>query len=199
MKDIVEIIKALAWPLTVFSIVLIFKKEVKDLINDIKISLSFGDKKIDLSHDKAEELKKGQGLVLEKDEVEQLKEENKKHSDIEKRLLELQENTTKTKDAFFLGYHFERTYRLIFGSQLIILNLAYQHGAIFDPLAQSIYRRTTWANTYPYDQYIGFLISSGLIGQLNSTTNSYTILPIGKAFIEYLIVNNIQIVNKLPY
>jgi hypothetical protein len=58
MKDIVEIIKALAWPLTVFSIVLIFKKEVKDLINDIKISLSFGDKKIDLSHDKAEELKK---------------------------------------------------------------------------------------------------------------------------------------------
>ena len=197
MADFIQIIKILAWPLTVLLIVQKFGKEIKDLINDIRISFSFGDKRIEVAHDKTEELKQKQVDVSDKSEIDKLKEENKKHGDIEKSLLELQENTAKTKDAFFLGFHFEKTYRLIFGSQLTILNLMYQHGEITDALVQAIYRRTIWANGYPYDQYIGFLINSGLISQI-STNQNYSILPIGRAFMDYLNSNNIPL-NKQPY
>ncbi len=195
---IVDIIKAIAWPITVFLIVKKFENEVKALIDHIKISFSFGDKKVDITHEKEEELKQEQESNPEQTRVKDLESENKKHSDIEKNLLELLDNTAKTKDALFLGYHFEKTYRLIFGSQLSILNLAYQHGKITNALAEAIYRRTMWIKTYPFESYIGFLINSGLINQLDPTDQSHDILPVGKAFVEYLNTNNMPL-NKQPY
>ena len=79
MADFVQIIKALAWPLTVLLIIQKFGKEIKDLINDIRISFSFGDKKVEVTHDKTEELKQKQVNVSDKSEIDKLKEENKKH------------------------------------------------------------------------------------------------------------------------
>lgn len=193
-----DVIKAIAWPGTVLLIISKFENEIRELINHIKISLSFGGNKVEISHAEAEQLRIDQGSAISKEEAEKLKDENENHRGIEKKLLELNENTTKDKDAFFLGYHFEKTYRLIFGSQLSILKIANQTGFVQDPLAAAIYGRTSWANTYPYKDYIGFLISSGLLGKLDSSNESYSILPFGKAFIDYLQNSGIPL-NKQPY
>lgn len=197
MFQTIELLKVIAWPITLLIIVWVFAKEIKELINDIRLSFTFGDKKVEIAHDKAEELKQQQTDV-DASEIEKLRTENKKHSDIEKRLLELQENTARTKDTFFIGFHFEKTYRLIFGSQLMILKLMYQHNKMLDVLTRAIYGNTSWANTYPYNQYIGFLINSGLITPLDSNDNSYSILPVGRAFIDYLSNNNIPL-DKQPF
>lgn len=198
LKYGVELIRVIAWPVTVFLIVKKFEKEIKDLIKDIKISLSFGDKKVVITHEKAEELKQKQEKAIDQAEVKELKEENKRHKDIEKTLLEINENVTKGRDSLFLGHHFEKSYRLIFGSQLTILNLACQHGKVTEAMALAIYRRTIWATSYPYQNYIGFLITSGFITQLNPSDESYSILSVGKLFMDYLISNNI-VLNKIPY
>jgi len=194
----IDFVKAVVWPTTIFLVLNKFGNEIKALIEHIKITLSFGDKKVEITHERAEELKLQQESTPQDSQVKELKEENKKHSDIEKRLLELQENITRDKNALFLGYHFEKTYRLIFGSQLSILNLAYGHGKISDALVAAIYRRTVWASSYPYQDYINFLVNSGLLTQLNPSDGTYSLQPVGKAFIEYLNNNYIPL-NKIPY
>ena len=198
IKDFLELAKIIAWPLVVYLLFQKFQTEIRVLINEIKLSFSFGDKKLELSHKKAEALQQLQEESPNPSKIKELEEENKKHKDVQAKLLELQENTASDKNAFFLGYHFEKTYRLIFGSQLSILKLANQYDKLIDDLALSIYKRTTWATSYPYNEYIGFLINSGLIGPLNPSDQTYSILPVGKAFIGYLAANNLPL-NKQPY
>lgn len=84
---------------------------------------------------------------------------------------------------------FERTYRLIFGSQLIILKNLYAIPAhsMTEAVLQAIHRRSKYADI-PFTDYIGFLTSNLLIGK-NEENNSYFLTQLGTEFINYLIQN----------
>ena len=191
-----QVIRGCVWPLVVFLLFKKFEKEIKDLINEVKIRLSFGDKTVEISHDRLQELQQNQESP-EKSELKELRAENKKNSEIQNILLELQSNTAKEKDVYFFGYYFERSYRLLFGSQIVILNHAYQFGSIRSALAESIHRRTVWKNTYPFNEYINYLVNSEFLS-FREEDDSYIILPVGRAFIDYL-NNNSMMLNKQPY
>jgi hypothetical protein len=116
----------------------------------------------------------------------------------EKMLHALQEHTAKTKEAFQLGYHFEKTYRLIFGSQLSILTGIMTSVKLPRSLAGEIYRKTQWrVHGYTFNDYMGFLVRSGLIA-FNATEDTYSLTPLGMVFMEYL-ANNKMPLYKEPF
>lgn len=132
----------------------------------------------------------------EKKEIEILNTELETTKDREKKLRELQDYTSRDKETYYLGYHFEKTYRLIFPSQMVILNaLKNINAEITDDFAKSIFPNTIWAQQYnvTYDQFIGFLIFSGLIEYNN---NKMKLSPLGRTFMDYLKNNNIHL--KIP-
>ncbi|KKS12627.1 MAG: hypothetical protein UU67_C0047G0009 [Candidatus Daviesbacteria bacterium GW2011_GWB1_41_5] len=134
----------------------------------------------------------------EKKEIKALNSELEKSKKAEKILHELQEYTARDKDTLFLGYHFEKTYRLIFPSQMVILNsMTNFNGEIPDALAQALFRRTIWAQQFniSYEQFMGFLIQSGLIAY-DPSSSKFTLIPLGRTFWEYLVSNNIPL--KIP-
>ncbi|MBU1088708.1 hypothetical protein KKA02_02415 [Patescibacteria group bacterium] len=110
----------------------------------------------------------------------------------------LNEELKKDRDGFFLLYHFERTYRLIFGSQLSLLNIISKMNKkeINNLLAQSWYNRTSWHGKYPFINYMNFLNTSQLT-TYNSNTNTYSITKFGEAFLNYL--NKYQIPQNKPF
>ncbi|MGI6278896.1 MAG: hypothetical protein ACOYJ8_03790, partial [Patescibacteria group bacterium] len=127
-----------------------------------------------------------------------LAEEIKTQKRIQSKLVELQENTKKNADLNFLLYHFERTYRLIFGSQLEILDLLSKNKSLSFRFLLMKYRATNWYPSYPFGSYIGFLVTSGLVVFDMGDNGSYSITPLGDLFLKYLRDNGISSV-KIPY
>lgn len=187
---IFDIIKVAIWPLTALYIVLKFKAQIKVLIlRIVKIPTPFGSFEAQNQEQDQEN----------KEEIrDTLAEEIKNQKVIQNKLLELQENTKKNADLNFLLYHFERTYRLIFSSQLEILDLLSKNGSLLLSLLIMKYRTTNWYPSYPFENYIGFLVTSGLVVFDAKSGNSYSISPLGNLFLKYLRDNNIPL-EKIPY
>ncbi len=189
----VELIKIVIWPVIVLIVIIYFinkfKREIGEQIKKIE-TLYLGKNRIELTKANSKDLKEKQRKT-KKSEIEKFKEKNNK-------LKNEKESTLKDQNLLSLFYHFEKTYRLIFGSQIIIVAFANLQTKISEASARGIYSNTTWINTYPYEQYMGFLINSGLISSLNPTDQSYYIQPLGQEFIRYLTNNNIAL-TKLPY
>ena len=168
----------------------VFRKEIKTLIEN-------GGLRVSVPGFSLETLKQQQEGVSskEKKEIEELNKELETSKKAQQKLAELQEYTARDKDTFFLGYHFEKTYRLIFPSQTVILNaMNNQNGEITNPLAQAIFRRTIWAQHFniPYEQFIGFLIQSG-VAIYDNKNDKFIITPMGRVFLDYLKNNNIPL------
>jgi len=100
----------------------------------------------------------------------------------------------RSRDSLLILYHFERTYRLIFGTQLTLLDIILKsnEGKISDALAQAMYIRTSWPGKYPFDSYMNFLKRSQLITH-DPTTDFFSITDLGEAFLDYLTQNKISI------
>jgi hypothetical protein len=81
----------------------------------------------------------------------------------------------------------ERNYNFIFGSQLHLLGRA-NVAPVAPEVANSIYEQAKAANpvygTYTFDQWIGFLIQSGL---LTHDAGGYAITNLGRGFLKYLV------------
>lgn len=190
---VVDIIKTSIPFGAVFLIFWVFKKEIKTLIKNGGLKLAAPGFSLETIQKQQEELG-----TKEKKEIEALNSELEKSKKAEKILHELQEYTVRDKDTFFLGYHFEKTYRLIFPSQMVILNsMTNFNGEISDALAQALFRRTIWAQQFniSYDQFMGFLVQSGLV-VYELSSNKFTLTPLGRTFWEYLVSNNIPL--KIP-
>jgi hypothetical protein len=188
---VVDVVKALIPFVTIFVIFWLFKKEIKSLIKN-------GGFKVAAPGFSVETLQKQQTELTskEKKDIELLNSELEKTKTAERILKELQEYTARDKDTFFLGFHFEKTYRLIFPSQMVILNtMRNNKDEISDALAQAIFRRTIWSQQFnvSYEGFIGFLTQSGLISY---QSNKFVFTPLGRTFLEYLSNENIPL--KLP-
>ncbi len=99
-----------------------------------------------------------------------------------------------------VNYHFERVYRQIFGSQLIILKTLMENKSPeLLSLAESVYKGTSWYPNYPFDQYLSFLEDAFLIEKrLIGETEMIVLLPMGQAFLDYLNENKIPL-EKQPF
>lgn len=190
-SEIIDIAKTVIPYGTIFIIFWIFQDEIKALLRN-------GGLKVSAPGFSIETIKEQQEQVNEKErkEISSLNFELQSVKKAEQKLQELQEYTARDKDIFFLGYHFEKTYRLLFPSQMTILTTIKNYGnEISDLLARSIYNRTIWAQQFnvSFKQFMGFLIQSGLV---NHHQSKFILTPLGKTFLNYLSSNNIS--PKLP-
>lgn len=102
------------------------------------------------------------------------------------------------KNQYLLFYHFERVYRLIFGSQIRILLSAEQNSdQISLPLAIMFYRDSGW-NEKGYDagNYTMFLLNMGLFTYKSGKMPEdcfYILTLLGKSFLRYLRENDLPL------
>ncbi len=187
----IEVLKIIIWPGIVLIVLKKFETEVKALIGRIQ-SVSAAGVTVNTANQQKE-------AIEDNEKIKNLAEEIKTQRDITTKLVELQENTKKSKDLFELLYHFEKSYRLIFGSQLdFLLILEGKANSISREIAEALYRRTQWATTgYPFESYIGFLENSYFVN-FNQRISIYEISPLGELFLGYLRQNNISL-QKVPY
>jgi hypothetical protein len=185
----IEILKIITWPVLIFIIIGRFDSELRGLINRIQSISAFGG---------TINAENKQQVVKNDKQLEGLANELKTQKDVQAKLNELQETTKRDRDWYMLHYHFEKNYRVIFGSQLEILDSLVNLGQQNFAFVFSIYSRTIWTKTYPFNQYIGFL-SNALFIAHDPIKNTYSITLLGSLFLQYLRSNNIQIVGKQPY
>lgn len=170
-----------------------FRKEIKNLVNKGILKVSVPGLSIETARQQKEKV-----TAREKKEIKALNAELENTKKAKQALEEIQKDTAQHSETFFLGYHFEKTYRLIFPTQMAILIAMSNHnGEISDALSRALFERTIWAQNLgvSYEQFIGFLINSGLIVYNNDNSNIF-LTPLGKTFIEY--INNNNIPTKLP-
>lgn len=189
---VVDVVKTAIPFGAIFLVFWYFQKEIKTLIKNGGLKVSAPGFSLETIQKQQEELGS-----KEKKKIETLNQELETTKIAEQRLRELQEYTAREKETFFLGYHLEKTYRLIFPSQMMILNAIKTYDGFTDPLARAIWTRTIWAQQFSvtYEQFMGFLFQSGLISSDNPN-QSLALTPLGRTFLEYLVNNSIPF--KLP-
>lgn len=180
----VEILRIMAWPSTVLLLAKLFKENIKALIDRVNsitagpVAVTAGDqqKQAEFGDEKYKKLLK---------EVEG-------HKGIQKKLVELSDKIIQEKNVYFLAYHFEKTYRLIFGSQINLLNMIKNipDKKMKKVLAEAVHRRTPLGRSYPFYDYTGFLINSYLISY-NASDDTYVLTDLGFLFLEYIKNNNL--------
>lgn len=178
---------------TIFLILWSFKEEIKILIKNGGFKISAPGISVETFQQQQEKVGK-----KEKQEIEALNKEVENVKVAQQKLTELQTYTSREKDTYFLGYHFEKTYRLIFPSQMVILTAMENHnGELADVIAKAIFRRTIWNQQLhiSYESFIGFLIQSGLMTH-HQESGKDLITPLGRLFLQYLKGSNIPL--KLP-
>ncbi len=193
VRIIVDLFKTIIPFIVLIGIVWFFKKEIKTLVKNGGLKITAPGLSLETMQKQQEKLGK-----KEKKEIEELNADLKNAKQIEQKLQELQQYTARDKDTFFLGYHFEKTYRLIFPSQMVILNAMNNvNDEITEELAQALHRRTIWAQNFnvSFEQFMGFLMQAGLIFY-DGSNKKFTFAPLGKAYWEYLKNESIHL--KIP-
>lgn len=102
---------------------------------------------------------------------------------------------TVQKTQYLLFFHFEKIYRLIFGSQLnILLEAENNNGKIGLQRTVLFYRSSGWVEKgYDVGSYTMFLQNMGLLSYTTDSTPEcyYSLTPIGYSFLQYLRENGI--------
>ncbi|HJU20379.1 MAG TPA: hypothetical protein VJ770_28320 [Stellaceae bacterium] len=93
-----------------------------------------------------------------------------------------------------LLYAVERTYRIIFGSQIAILNHLNVNDPTTERIIQVFYEEAETKfpkayENYSFDAYLSFLINSNLLIKTNNVT--YMITPLGKEFLQWMVAQGI--------
>lgn len=97
-----------------------------------------------------------------------------------------QQNIEFAKTAIY-----EKVYRLIYGSQLLILKLLRGNKPTYsasNKQIEEIYKNSKWFPNYAYDDYIHFLVNAQVMGR-NEKDNEYYLTVLGKEFLDYLLDN----------
>jgi hypothetical protein len=110
----------------------------------------------------------------------------------------LNKELARARDSLIILNHFEKTYRLIFGSQLYLLTSISNSGnkKIHAGIAETMYTKTSWPGRYPFKDYVNFLERSELV-VYDPSTNTYAITALGQEFLSYLSRNNIPLIKPL--
>lgn len=166
----------ISWQIVFLIFIYTFREEIKHFVKNIK-NISVNGTSVSANVEK-EQKEQHDKVVLSKKEA--------------KNLADMLDNNKKTESTLKAQLHFERTYRLIFDSQLHILNIILVSGSLSKTVAQAIHRRTLFSNSYPFKDYINFLMSAQLI-HYEHKSDSYILTELGLYFIKYLENNSIAI------
>lgn len=184
---LIEILHILTWPLTLIFCLKLFEHEIRNFIARLKsfsVPGGVGAEAFE-SQQKVEENKKIEALALELD----------KKKNLEQFLIKTLDEKEKTVKEYQLLLHFEKSYRLIFGSQLnILIQLRKQLADGLDIASVVLmYRASGWYERgYQIDSYFAFLTNSGFI-EYNKEGNKYRITALGIVFLDYLQRENIPL------
>lgn len=205
-----DVLKGVAWPFALVFVVLLFKREIRPLIDRI---IKLGPGGIELGPREA--AKQAQAETVEPDALQQangaqLKElPGKSRSEALRQLeLKLKENLSDLVAKGKVGAGdqvdflinelagtrlvalFDRVYLMIFGSQIRGLIHLNQFGTATLEDARQLYAEAKAADldfygNYTFEQWLGFIKDNDLIGV---SDDSVSITPIGRDFVQYLTV-----------
>ncbi len=179
---VVESISRLALPCVILIIFLSLRNEIKMLINRINAIKWPGVVELRAEQQKPSEEIPSIGDNLKKDKVAKLERVDTSKNDLINQLASLQ-----------VALHFERTYNLIFGSQIRLLEGLERLGSSgenYENMAATYQNeQATYAisHSYPLRNYLGFLENAGLVKIIsNANRRKVSITPMGVDFLEYI-------------
>ncbi|MDD3735060.1 MAG: hypothetical protein PHO31_01115 [Candidatus Pacebacteria bacterium] len=185
---ILEFIKIIIWPGLISIFIFKFKNEIKGLINRI-VSAEFpGGIKVNLP---LEQKTPDKNIPEEiKDSIEIKKEfSDKELNDLQRQINVLLSQINTLRTALI----FERIYQTIFGSQINLLEelrLKGTNGVFYEDIAAYYQQiRIKWPdlNSYPLENYLNYLINSGLVEVFfDNEKKKCRITPLGIDFLEYI-------------
>lgn len=182
IRAIFEYIKTLSWPVVVLFMFLILLREIKNLINRINYIKWPGGPEINTKQTKpSKEIPK----ISEETENKKLEEIKKSSQDKEELLNQVV--------ILQIALHFERTYNLIFGSQIRLLENLRKYGSVgmkYEDVAayyQGVLVTYPYMVSYHLTQYLDFLVGAKLVEVTQQGDNRVVkIVPLGIDFLEYL-------------
>ncbi len=188
-----EIGRTLLWCVLIVSSLLIFKQPISTFLVNIKEAKAgpFG-----LSSFQSQELATGKGdeppdpNADVKDPIDRVAFENEAATAppaLQKRVNEL----TEAYNQVYAAWYHERTYNVIYGSQIAALIMAENH-ALSEQRLRSLYEQSRrLGNKQPFEAWVAFLIDRGLLVRGGQAGN--TITPTGLAFLAYVRAQNLPI------
>lgn len=206
---VLNFLSAISWPIVCLIIASFFKKPISIFLKRVK-KISYGDAVFESGRKKQKDDKSEIDLATKGDDFSSIDQTISKFSDVgQKYALEIVEAETKISEIVdsqlkyerLLKYSqlllmikfFERTYRLIYGSQIRLLHkLNYSPEKsqdvkyLYDNAAN--YFPETYKD-YPYEDYLKFLVTEGLITK-DENEGILSITDVGKDFLRYLVESN---------
>lgn len=191
LTNILNIATLVLGILTLFTVLIVYiaiekAREVNKLLDEAKEKSKFLDEKREAQS--AEQQKPPDAAT---EEIVRLNTELRTVREREDALRRLRDQDLQTQNILLLRLHFESVYHLIFQSQLNILRISRNHPPdhkINKVILEALHRRTVWATSYPFDQFIGFLVYNYVL-QFNVEDLTYSITPIGQLFLDYISAN----------
>lgn len=200
-NKILDYLKVIIWPFVVLIFVFSFKTNIAKFIDEISELNIFGNMaKRDQPtltqnpphEDVPEVIKESAELKTEEIKKEIKTKTTAEDQDNQKKILILQVAELQT------ALLFERIYNIIFGSQIKLLESLIINGSagiLYEDIAayyQGVKAKWPNLNSYPLENYLGYLMNSGLIILFSEgIQKKYKVTPLGIDFIEYI--------NKLNY
>ncbi len=189
-KLLLEYIKVFIWPSLLLLFIKLFKTNISGFINKIsELSLPGGIKATTkesaiTAQSEEPELKPTIDLLTTEEKKAKITQESSdKDADQLKKELEVtQGNLTQALTTLL----YEKTYRLIFPSQIRILREIFNTPSktVRADVVFSNYKKTIWFPSYPFADYVNFLKNFLMIAETEN--GSYTITPLGIGFLEYI-------------
>lgn len=108
------------------------------------------------------------------------------------------EEAENNKQFMILTEFFYDTYARIFGSQVEMLKMieSVQNHQVNKEMLESFYLSTNWKNTYPFPNYIGFLLARKML-EYNPITNTYSTTDVARIFLNFIQTKKLPI--KQPF
>lgn len=189
-----DVIKQLVWPLVVITLVYWFRSEIRVLIPKLKragpegVEFESTERQQAASVSPPGELKQLPGIsrtpAIERVERVLRANINQQYPHATER----EDHLTRFLAEAHLVAHFERTYRIIFGSQIDGLKILNQRGDVPENEAREFFQQVQQKypevyRTYGYDDWLGFLLRRDLIERRNG---NIVLTDIGRDFLLYM-------------
>ncbi len=179
-----DYLKVLVWPGLFFSFLILFRREVKNLLKSKDLSIETPLAKLKSSQPPLKDLSnEGQRIIETEDKL--LHEEKEKYSNED-------DNLGKQFATVSIQLDFERIYNVIFGSQISVLDYIKDNGVATIDQLHSIFseakRKFPVLQGRTFKSYLEFLEIAGLISQKNG--NEIHLTDKGQAFLVYIYALN---------
>lgn len=190
MQMFISLVSVIIWPFVVIFLVKVFEQELRFFIGRLNKITTPGGMQFEAQNQvEIDSNKIIKSLTIELED----------RKNIVAYLTSIIEGIRRSKEDYQLLYFLERTYRLLFGAQISLVNLSNNEFGSELILAESVYNSSSYSKlpNQNSEMFVSYLINSGLI-LFDSSINKYKATALGSAFIEYLKINNIPL-NKQPY